>query len=94
MKGFLKKKQKNKIKDARQEPVLDLHGVDKDEILNLVDRFLRQHSNKEQVYIIVGKGKGLIHDKVIEYLKLAKYPWKYELIYGVANKGSLVIDLS
>lgn len=74
--------------------MLDLHGYTTDEVFDTLDRFIRQNSSKEQAYVIVGKGKGLIHDKTIEYLKLAKYPWRYELVIGVINKGTLIVDLS
>ena len=74
-------------------PQLDLHGSSEEELFDLLDRFLRDHKDKEQVLIIVGKGKGIIKQKVLEYLKLAGYPWSYERVKGFENRGALVIDL-
>ena len=74
-------------------PQLDLHGESKEEIFDLLDRFLRENKDQEQVLVIVGKGKGVIKKKVLEYLKLVQYPWRNERVNGFENKGALIIDL-
>ncbi len=53
-----------------------------------------KNQDKEELCIIVGKGRGLIKQKVVEYLELGGYPWDYEKNYGQINLGALVIDLS
>lgn len=74
-------------------PQLDLHGAVEEEVFDLLDRFLRDHRDQEQALIIVGRGKGIIKKKVIEYLELTAYPWSYERVKGLENTGALVIDL-
>jgi len=75
-------------------PQLDLHGKTEEEIFDLLDCFIRENSTKEEVLVIVGKGKGIIKNKVLEYLKLIGYSWTYEKVRGVENQGALMIDLS
>ena len=74
-------------------PILDFHGKQEDEIFDFLDQFLRKYNNKEQVLLVVGKGKGIVKQKVIEYLKLTGYSWKYEKVKGLVNKGALLVDL-
>ncbi len=68
---------------------LDLHGKKIDEVFDLVDRFILNHANKgtRQVRIMSGKGTGVVQKKLIEYLKLAGYQWKFE----GSNTGSLIV---
>ena len=75
-------------------PCLDLHGFITDDIFDKIDQFIMQNKDKEEVCVIVGKGRGLVKQKVIEYLELGEYPWSYEKNYGQVNDGALVIDLS
>ncbi|MGI9548427.1 MAG: Smr/MutS family protein [Bdellovibrionales bacterium] len=75
-------------------PSLDLHGFTTDEVIDYLDSFIMKHQNKPELCIIVGKGKGLIKKKVIEYLEMGGYPWSYEKIYGQINEGALIVDLS
>ena len=74
-------------------PSLDFHGKQEDEVFDLLDRFIREHTGKEQVLLIVGKGRGIVKGKVIEYLKLAHYSWSYEKNRGILNPGALLVDL-
>ena len=72
---------------------MDLHGKEKDEVCDLLDRFLRENEGEEQVLVIVGKGKGIIKKEVLEYLQKSQYPWSYERVKGCENKGALWVDL-
>lgn len=74
-------------------PSIDLHGCTTDEVVDLLDRFIRKYENQEQIVVIVGKGKGVIKNKVLEYLKMGHYPWDYEKFQGLINEGALVVDL-
>ena len=74
-------------------PNIDLHGCTEDEVFDLLDRFIRKYKDQEQVTVIVGKGKGVIKNKVLEYLKKGHYPWDYEKFRGIINKGALIVDL-
>jgi len=51
------------------------------------------HKDQPELCVIVGKGRGLVKKKVIEYLKQGGYPWSYETVYGKINHGALIIDL-
>ncbi len=75
-------------------PCLDLHGFTTDEIFDKLDQFIIKNQDKEELCVIVGKGRGLVKKKVIEYLELGRYPWNYEKIYGHLNEGALIIDMS
>ena len=74
-------------------PQLDLHGKSEEEVCEVLDRFFRDHENQEQVLVIVGKGRGVIKKKALEYLASIKYGWNYEKVRGVENTGALVVDL-
>lgn len=74
-------------------PSLDLHGKQEDEVFDLLDRFIRNHKDKDQVLLIVGKGRGIVKKKTKEYLKQAHYSWSYEKIKGTVNSGALLVDL-
>ena len=75
-------------------PILDLHGCTKEEVFNLVDKFIMKHHHHEELCIIVGRGKGILREQAIKYLKGARYPWRYERVHGLENKGALIVDLS
>ena len=75
-------------------PSLDLHGCTKDEVFNLLDRFIVRYSHHDELRVIVGRGRGIVRQKAIEYLKGAHYPWRYERAQGVENTGALIVDLS
>ena len=64
---------------------LDLHGYQQDEVFSAVDSFLLKNQQQKRVRIIPGKGKGLVKQKVIAYLKQAHYPYEME------NEGSLIV---
>ncbi len=82
-----KKTTKNRpIKDKIK--TLDLHGFTEDEVFTSMDKFITKHSNEKLLRIIPGKGKGIVRNKALEYLKKAHYPYRME------NEGSLLIFLS
>ena len=71
---------------SKKIPTLDLHGKQEDEIFDLLDQFIRQNSDKEQVLLIVGKGRGIVKKKAIEYISLTHYTWTYEKVRGIVNQ--------
>ncbi len=76
----------------KKSPTLDLHGYKTDEVWDAVEAFLGKHSSAKQVRIMPGKGTGAVKAKVVEYLKLAHYPWKPErLDNGKVNDGVMVV---
>ena len=79
---------------SKKIPTLDLHGCTTDEVFNLLDPFITKHSQHPELRIIVGKGRGLVKNKTIKYLKGAHYPWRYEKVRGIENTGALIVDLS
>lgn len=75
-------------------PTLDLHGFKTDEVFDAVEKFLLKHQNARQVRIMPGKGQGLVKAKVIEYLKMAGYPWSVErLDNGRPNEGVMIVHM-
>lgn len=77
-------------------PSIDLHGKKEHEVEEAVDRFLFSISNKsiKRAKIITGKGSGIVQKKVIQYLKMAAYPWEYEKsITGKPNTGVIILLL-
>lgn len=53
-----------------------------------------KHTNRKTVRIMPGKGTGKVKAKVIEYLKLAHYPWNYErLNNGSQNEGVMIVHM-
>ena len=79
---------------SRKRPTLDLHGCTTDEVFNLLDQFIRDNNKYPELCVIVGKGKGLVKQKTISYLKGAHYPWRYERVRGIENEGALIVDLT
>lgn len=77
----------------KKPPALDLHGRTTDEIFDLMDQHITKYSYTPKVKIIVGKGTGAVKSKALEYLKMGKYPWKYETVCGKINEGCLIVDL-
>ena len=72
---------------------MDLHGKTQDELFDILDPFLRKHENQPYVLLIVGKGKGLLKKKTVEYLKKVGYSWEYEKKGALVNKGALVVEM-
>ena len=79
--------------NSKKIPTFDLHGKQEDEVFDLLDQFIREHRDKEQILLIVGKGRGVVKKKAIEYLSLAHYTWSYEKFRGIVNPGALLVDL-
>ena len=75
-------------------PRLDLHGKTAEEVAKLLDPFLLNHQNHEQVAIICGKGRGIVRKEVLDYLKKAGYnSWSYEKIRGQTNEGCIIVNM-
>ena len=72
---------------------IDLHGCIADDVFDLLDQFIRKYKKQRRLMVIVGKGRGIVRKKVIEYLKMAHYSWNYEKIKGQVNEGALVVEL-
>lgn len=80
------------VKSAKKPPTLDLHGYKTDDVFDAVEAFLRKHENEHSVRIMPGKGTGKVKAVVIEYLKLANYPWSHEkLPNGGTNDGVMIV---
>jgi dsDNA-specific endonuclease/ATPase MutS2 len=76
--------------------LLDLHGCRAEEIPDKVDKFIvdAQNAGLPRVKIMTGKGKGIVQKEVIAYLKLGKYPWKFETnARKETNEGILVVQV-
>lgn len=75
-------------------PLLDLHGFKTDEVFEALENFLQRHQSKSKVYVMTGKGSGKVKAKVIEYLKLAKYPYStFRNDNGSVNEGILTVHM-
>ena len=77
-------------------PTLDLHGRTTDEVYDLLDRFITREVTRQtsRARVMPGKGSGKVKAVVVEYLKLANYPWQYEqMTNGQKNEGVLVVFL-
>ena len=80
---------------ARKMPTLDLHGRTGDEVFGLLDQFITKHKRCKELRVIVGRGRGIVKQRAVEYLKGAHYPWRHERAHsGVENPGALILDLS
>lgn len=79
-------------KSMTSAPTLDLHGYKTDEVFDAVEAFLSRYAEAKQVRIMHGKGTGAVRAKVLEYLKLARYPSRPErLANGQVNEGVLIV---
>ena len=77
---------------GKKVPTLDLHGYKTDEVFDALEAFLKRYEREHSVRIMPGKGTGKVKSQVIEYLKLANYPWSYEKSdKGVENDGVMVV---
>lgn len=87
------------VKRTRDDNVrteLDLRGQNLEESLIEVDRFLDESflSNLGQVYIIHGKGTGILRTGITEYLRKHKHVKSYRLgNYGEGGTGVTVVEL-
>ena len=81
-----------RVKTAKRQPTLDLHGYKTDEVFDAVEEFLRKHQNEHSVRIMPGKGTGKVKAVVADYLKKANYPWSHEkLPNGQMNDGVMIV---
>ncbi|MBX7232028.1 MAG: Smr/MutS family protein [Bdellovibrionales bacterium] len=77
-------------------PTLDLHGYTTDQVQDAVELFLNRENGRKssRVRIMPGKGEGKVKKEVLHYLKLAHYPWQYEVQpNGLKNEGVLIVFL-
>ncbi|MCM3038870.1 endonuclease MutS2 [Paenibacillus motobuensis] len=87
------------VKRTRDEHVrteLDLRGANLEEALIEVDRFIDEAylSNLGQVYIIHGKGTGILRSGISDYLRRHKHIKSYRLgNYGEGGTGVTVAEL-
>lgn len=87
------------VKRTRDENVrseLDLRGANLEEALIEVDRFIDEAylSNLGQIYIIHGKGTGILRTGISEYLRKHKHVKSYRLgNYGEGGTGVTVAEL-
>jgi DNA mismatch repair protein MutS2 len=87
------------VKRSRDDHVrteLDLRGQNLEESLIEVDRFLDESlmSNLGQVYIIHGKGTGILRSGITEYLRKHRRVKSYRLgNYGEGGSGVTVVEL-
>ncbi len=82
------------MKPSQKAPTLDLHGFKTDEVYDAIEEFFRKNSSKKTVHIMPGKGSGKVKAEVIQYLKLAKYPWSYlRMSNGQNNEGVLIVHM-
>lgn len=87
------------VKRTRDENVrseLDLRGANLEEALIEVDRFIDEAylSNLGQIYIIHGKGTGILRTGISEYLRKHKHIKSYRLgNYGEGGTGVTVAEL-
>lgn len=87
------------VKRTRDDNIrteLDLRGQNLEESLIEVDRFLDESflSNLGQVYIIHGKGTGVLRTGITEYLRRHRHVKNYRLgNYGEGGAGVTVVEL-
>lgn len=88
------------VKRTRDENIrteLDLRGANLEEAIMEVDRFIDEAflSNLGQVYIIHGKGTGILRTGIQEYLRKHRHVKSYRLgNYGEGGSGVTVAELS
>lgn len=72
---------------------LDLHGFPSEDVVPAIDEFILKHSKSgiKVVRIMTGKGKGIVKKIVVDYLKQAGYPWKFEKQSGQTNEGVICV---
>ena len=87
------------VKRTRDENVrteLDLRGANLEEALIEVDRFIDEAylGNLGQIYIIHGKGTGILRTGISDYLRKHKHIKSYRLgNYGEGGTGVTVAEL-
>ncbi|MFB5267954.1 endonuclease MutS2 [Paenibacillus enshidis] len=86
----------NRTRDDRVRSELDLRGANVEEALIEVDRFMDEAfmANLGQVYIIHGKGTGVLRSGIQDYLRSHKHVKSYRLgNYGEGGSGVTVAEL-
>lgn len=85
-----------RTRDDNIRSELDLRGANLDEALIEVDRFIDEAflGNLGQVYLIHGKGTGILRQGISEYLRKHKHIKSYRLgNYGEGGTGVTVVEL-
>lgn len=85
-----------RTRDANIRNELDLRGTNLEEALIEVDRFIDEAflGNLGQVYIIHGKGTGILRTGIQEYLRKHKHVKSYRLgNYGEGGNGVTIAEL-
>ncbi|WP_128657802.1 endonuclease MutS2 [Paenibacillus sp. 598K] len=85
-----------RTRDDQVRSELDLRGANLDEALIEVDRFLDEAflSNMGQIYIIHGKGTGVLRSGISDYLRKHRHVKAYRLgNYGEGGNGVTVAEL-
>jgi DNA-nicking Smr family endonuclease len=80
----------------RKPPTLDLHGFKADEVFDALEGFLAKQNGRgaSTARVMTGKGKGIVQKIVVDYLKLAGYPWSFEtMTNGQKNSGVMIVHL-
>ncbi|MFM9277040.1 endonuclease MutS2 [Paenibacillus jiagnxiensis] len=86
----------NRTRDDQVRSELDLRGANVEEALIEVDRFMDEAfmANLGQVYIIHGKGTGVLRSGIQDYLRRHKHVKSYRLgNYGEGGAGVTVAEL-
>ncbi|MEK3733900.1 endonuclease MutS2 [Paenibacillus sp. FSL M8-0334] len=85
-----------RTRDASSRNELDLRGANLEEALIEVDRFIDEAflGNLGQIYIIHGKGTGILRSGIQEYLRKHKHVKSYRLgNYGEGGAGVTIAEL-
>ena len=85
-----------RTRDANIRNELDLRGANLEEALIEVDRFIDEAflGNLGQIYIIHGKGTGILRTGIQEYLRKHKHVKSYRLgNYGEGGTGVTIAEL-
>ncbi len=74
---------------------IDLHGLDSDEALFELDKFINESimNNNDIIKVIHGKGRGVLKNKIYEYLSESVLVKKYENAGLFDNYGTTVVEL-
>jgi DNA mismatch repair protein MutS2 len=85
-----------RTRDEHTRSELDLRGANLDDSIIEVDRFLDESflANLSQVYIIHGKGTGVLRSGIQDYMRKHRNVKSYRLgNYGEGGNGVTVVEL-
>jgi DNA mismatch repair protein MutS2 len=74
---------------------LDLHGLDSEEAVLCLDRYINEKimQNISEINVICGNGRGILKKAVIEYLKNNELVREYEVNSPFLNFGTIRANL-